>query len=444
MLGRIFSRGAAQGSKINIPKFARVWIEAFDIPCEPKNAIRVLEVGLRDGLQVEKEFISTEKKLELTRRLANCWKGYSGNAFTQWRQGTSKWNHPAIELTSFVSPKAIPQFADSVEFTKQVMDSKFSNKPDYSFLALNPTGVVQACEMGAKQVNLFIAVSDRFNYVNAKSQEDKNKEERLAKKNDNRTALHEYQKKAAPEKTQLLKSNVRKMAKDAKAKGVKRVRVYVSTAWHCALKEKTDLRKEGMDPEKAGLIDLDETAALVNELLAIPGVDEVAISDTTGRATPERVTELLEKIPEGDRKNKIALHFHDTYEHINAIDNVDAGLAMGVVTYDSSIGGLGGCPYMPGASGNLDTVKLVKHLHKKGVETGLDIGELKKTVEYIRSSEGLNIAKKDPKPNPHVVQRADTGASKAGDASFRLTRHVKSLAEMAGWKKPDDGARAGK
>ena len=120
------------------------------------------------------------------------------------------------------------------------------------------------------------------------------------------------------------------------------------------------------------------------------GVDEVSLGDTVGKAVPEDISDTVGFILKSVPKEKIALHFHDTYG--KALENVDAGLELGISTYDSSAGGLGGCPFAPGAPGNLSTENLVDFLNQKNIQTGIDVEKLAEASKFIQSIIGKQLS----------------------------------------------------
>lgn len=225
-----------------------------------------------------------------------------------------------IEATSFVHPSAIPQLADASDVIRGLPVA-----PDVHFSALVPNqkGLDRALEAGLKEIAVFTATSDTFNRRNINM----SVEESLA-------AIE-------PVVAQALKQGLF-------------VRGYISTAFYCPY--------EGKMSEDALL-------TLVKRLLAF-GIHEISIGDTIGQATPSDVTTTLKRIVPEVPLAQIAMHFHDT--NGLAIENVQASLDFGITTFDSSAGGLGGCPYAPGASGNLSTDDLVAYLHGRGIETGVN------------------------------------------------------------------------
>ncbi len=229
-----------------------------------------------------------------------------------------------IEITSFVNPKWIPQLADAAQVSQLI-----ARRPgvEYSCLVPNKQGLERALGAGMHEVAVFLSASETHN-----------------KKNVNKTiaeTLTAFEEVIAP-------------AREAGA----RVRAYVSTVYGCPY--------EGdVDPEKV--------VALVKELRA-RGVYQISLGDTIGVATPMQVEDVIRRCLEVAPVEDLALHFHDTRG--TALANVLVGIGMGIGTVDSAIGGLGGCPYAPGASGNLATEDVVYMLHGMGIETGVDLEAL--------------------------------------------------------------------
>ena len=230
----------------------------------------------------------------------------------------------AIEITSFVSPTWIPQLADGPEVARGV---RRKDGVRYSALVPNRRGLDAALAAGMKEIAVFLSASETHN-----------------KKNINKTIA------------QTLKA-FEETVPPALAAGVK-VRAYISTVFGCPY--------EGdVDPAK--------TVWLTRELDAM-GVFQFSISDTIGVANPRQVEDVLSKVLAEVPLEKVAVHFHDTQG--TALANCVTALGLGVTTIDSSVGGLGGCPYAPGASGNLATDDLVAMLHSMGIETGIDLDKL--------------------------------------------------------------------
>jgi hydroxymethylglutaryl-CoA lyase len=263
--------------------------------------VRIVEVGPRDGLQNEKLPVSTEQKLEFVRALAAA--------------GLME-----IEVTSFVSPKWVPQLADAAEVWAGLSGGLLP-----SALVPNLKGLERAISCGVDRISVFTAASDEFTRRNINMTVD----ESLAAFAEVITAFRQ-----------------------ARPSGW--VRAYVSTAFQCPY---------------LGPVGPHAVEGVVRRLLDL-GVDEISVGDTIGVATPREVTALLRALTAVCPTKKLALHFHDTRG--TAIANVCAGLEAGVTTFDSSAGGLGGCPYAPGAGGNLATDDLVYVLERMGVPTGVD------------------------------------------------------------------------
>jgi hydroxymethylglutaryl-CoA lyase len=231
---------------------------------------------------------------------------------------------PCIEITSFVNPKWIPQLADASEVARGV---RRKDGTVYSCLVPNKTGLVKALDAGMKEVAVFLSASETHN-----------------KKNVNKTiaeTLTAFEEVIGP----------------AKEAGV-RVRAYVSTVYGCPYE---------------GAVDPKAVVALVEELRR-RGVYQISLGDTIGVATPLQVKAVLEDVLKVAPLDEIAVHFHDTRG--TALANVLVAIGMGIATVDSAVGGLGGCPYAPGASGNLATEDVVYMLHGMGIETGVDLDAL--------------------------------------------------------------------
>jgi isopropylmalate/homocitrate/citramalate synthase len=225
-----------------------------------------------------------------------------------------------IEATSFVNPKAVPQLADAGEVMVGI-ERRAGTR--YPVLVPNERGMERALESGVDAICVFTAASEQFSQANV------------------RATIDETFERFAP------------VVALAKQHGVW-VRGYVSMAFHCPY--------EGhIAPEKA----IDVSTRLLDL-----GVDEVAISDTVGRATPLDMDTVLTLAVDQLPVEKLALHLHDTFDL--ALPNIMLGLEAGITVYDGAAGGLGGCPFAPGAPGNLATEKLVRLLHGLGIETGVD------------------------------------------------------------------------
>jgi hydroxymethylglutaryl-CoA lyase len=275
--------------------------------------ITVYEVGPRDGLQNEAATVSTVEKLALVRALGEA--------------GLRR-----IEATSFVSPRWIPQLGDA-----DAMVPALPRLPGVSYVVLVPNAkglerLVEALRLGGEgapevAAAVFMSASESHN-----------------RKNLNRTVSESL-------------ADLGQVVPAARARGLK-VRGYVSTVFGCPY-------EGAVDPERA--------AAVAEALLAL-GCDQISLGDTIGVATPALTRRVVARMTRTIPAEKLALHMHDTRG--TALANVLAGLDLGITTFDSSIGGLGGCPYAPGASGNLATEDLVYMLAGMGFETGVDFDKL--------------------------------------------------------------------
>ncbi|QRN04424.1 hydroxymethylglutaryl-CoA lyase [Legionella sp. MW5194] len=266
------------------------------------NQVTLVEVGPRDGLQNEITFVSTRKKIELINQLS--------------QSGLKR-----IEVTSFVSPKAIPQLSDNLEVYAGI------DKPagvQFSALVPNTRGLQRAIEAGVTEIAVFTAASEEFNRRNINC----SIAESLAR--------------------------IAEIIPLAQAHQIK-IRGYVSCVVGCPY-------EGAIAPEKV----LD-----VARELAQLGIYEISLGDTIGVGTPRQTSLLLEKILNYLPAKQIAMHFHDTYGQ--AIANIHASLQCGITCFDSSVAGLGGCPYARGASGNVATEDVLYLMHGLGIETGVDI-----------------------------------------------------------------------
>ena len=283
--------------------------------------VSVVEVGPRDGLQNEKQPLSTEFKLQLIHRLDECGLG-------------------EIEVTSMVHPKWVPQLADAADLL-----SKLKERPHravQTVLVPNLKGLERALESGAQRVAVFIAASESF-----------------SQKNTNRSI------EVSLEQT----SDVVSRARQA---GVS-VRGYLSTVFVCPFE---------------GPVSPEISADLTRKLLDM-GCDQVSLGDTIGAAVPEDIDAVLSAL-EGVATEKLALHLHDAYG--TALANVTRGLDRGIRVFDSSVGGAGGCPYAPGATGNLATEDLLYLLERGGWEHGVDANRVLETARFLEGGLGRPCA----------------------------------------------------
>ena len=277
------------------------------------NSVTIVEVGPRDGLQNEGNFVPTEQKIELINRL-------SGTGLRR------------IEITSFVHPKAIPQLQDSEEIVRRI-----ERKPGiiYSTLVPNEKGLERALAAGVKEIALFVSASEVHNQKNV------------------RMSVSESL------------GGFRNITKKALAHGI-RMRGYVVTAFGCPY--------EGRVPQ--------ENVEFIVEEYKNLGIHEIALGDTMGMANPVQVIHMIERIKPRLESMDLALHFHDTRGA--ALANILAALQEGVTVFDGAIGGLGGCPYAPGASGNVATEDLVNMLEEMRIDTAIDLMKLIECAKYAR------------------------------------------------------------
>lgn len=226
-----------------------------------------------------------------------------------------------IEATSFVSAKAIPQLADN-----ELVFNSILKQPSVSYSALVPNerGMTKALEVGVKEIAVFTAASEQFNQRNINC------------------SIDESIERFKPVMT---------LAKDNDIK----VRGYISCVLGCPYQ---------------GEIKPQQVADVIQKLLDL-GVDEISLGDTIGVGTPRQTRFVLDKALNLLSLNQLAMHFHDTYGQ--AIANIYASLDYGVHRFDSSVAGLGGCPYARGASGNVATEDVLYLMHGLGIETGVDI-----------------------------------------------------------------------
>ncbi|ERI06878.1 hydroxymethylglutaryl-CoA lyase [Aneurinibacillus aneurinilyticus] len=236
-----------------------------------------------------------------------------------------------IEATSFVNPKWIPQLADAIDVLNGI---RRKDGVVYSALVPNLKGLERAQQTGIKEIAVFMSASESHN-----------------KSNINKTIEETY-------------PVLREVAETATAIGIK-VRGYVSTAFGCPYE---------------GDVPLSAVARVTEELLHM-GVYEVSIGDTIGVGTPGQVKERFTSLIELFGKERLAGHFHDTRG--TGLANVYAALEAGIRTFDSSVGGLGGCPYAPGASGNIATEDVLYMLHGMGMETGVKLEEVVEAGAFL-------------------------------------------------------------
>lgn len=278
------------------------------------SAVRVVEVGPRDGLQNEKALIPTEQKIQFIRLLAEA-------------------GLPVIEATSFVSPRAIPQLSDA---SAVMAGLAYDGTIQYPVLVPNLKGMERALAAGVRAIAVFTAASESF-----------------TRHNINATIAESL-------------ANFRPVVALAQREGVT-VRGYISTVFGCPYERAVDPR---------------QVLAVAQALLEM-GVGELSLGDTIGVATPGQVVDVLGLlVAEGAIPiERLAVHFHDTRG--TALANVLMALQLGVSIVDSAAGGLGGCPYAPGAAGNLATEDLLYMLHGMGIHTGVSLEQVVAATRFI-------------------------------------------------------------
>ncbi|WP_244818175.1 hydroxymethylglutaryl-CoA lyase [Caballeronia sp. Lep1P3] len=273
-------------------------------------AVRVREVGLRDGLQMVRTILSTGQKLEWCRRMVEA--------------GVRD-----IEVTSFVPPKIVPQFADAVDVARGAIEIAGLHA---AALVPNLKGAQRAFDVGVQKVHYVLSASDAHNMKNVRRSTAESVEDfaRIVADRDARVA-----------------GNPRAM-----------LGAGVATAFGCTI---------------AGKVEERIVLALVETLIEA-GADEITVADTVGYANPGQVRALMRQVCALAGAVPVACHFHDTRGL--GLANVLAALDAGVRAFDSSLGGLGGCPFAPNATGNINTEDTVFLLEAEGIDTGIDIDKL--------------------------------------------------------------------
>nr|WP_026021926.1 hydroxymethylglutaryl-CoA lyase [Bacillus timonensis] len=273
--------------------------------------VTIIEVGPRDGLQNEKSLIPTEAKIEFIKKLkmAGC---------------------QEMELTSFVSPKWVPQMKDAKEIITSCLD-------DTRNIVLSPNriGIERLYETNCKAVAVFVGVSESFN-----------------KKNINKTTTESME-------------ELQPLIQELKEKGYF-VRACISTSFYCPYEGKVD----------------EEAVVKLCSTFVQFGVDELSVADTIGKANPLEVFSLFSKLKKELPNTILTAHFHDTRGM--ALANIVAALQAGVNRFDTSAGGLGGCPFAPGATGNVATEDVVYMLEEMGIQTGINLSKLVEAVDVIK------------------------------------------------------------
>ena len=287
------------------------------------NSVTIFEVGPRDGLQNEPEFILTEKKINFINMLTKA--------------GCKK-----IEIGSFVHPKWVPQLKDIKEVYAGI-----EKQPDvvYSTFVPNMKGLEMAIELGLEEVVNIISVSESHN-----------------KKNLNRTVGQSL-------------DELGPLVETAKKNGM-RLRSYIGTSFGCPI--------EGDVPVQ----NVVEIAKAMDDA----GVYEISLGDTTGMSTPALSFKVIDAVLSNVSKASVAAHFHN-FKGIE-FANVMAALDAGITIFDGAAGGLGGCPYAPGSTGNIATEYLVEMFEQMGISTAIDRESIKECGQYAQEISAYSHGKK--------------------------------------------------
>ncbi|MEZ4390817.1 MAG: hydroxymethylglutaryl-CoA lyase [Polyangiales bacterium] len=296
--------------------------------------VSVYEVSPRDGLQNEPVQVPTPAKVRLIDALLAA--------------GIRR-----TEVTSFVSPKWVPQLADAEALCRILQ------RPEgvtFSALCPNRIGLDRALDTAINEVAVFLSVSETHN-----------------KRNVNKSVAETL-------------AGFRDVIQPAVAQG-RRVRGYLSTLWGCPFEGEIDPRKG---------------VAIARQLIDM-GCYEVSLGDTIGVGTPVQTQAIVQMFLSEFGPSRIALHLHDTRG--TALSNVLVGLELGVRTFDASVAGLGGCPYAPGAAGNLATEDLVYTLHGMGVRTGIDLDKLLEAGRVAEAIVGRELPGKVHKAGARSLRR---------------------------------------
>ncbi|MEO8560095.1 MAG: hydroxymethylglutaryl-CoA lyase [Rhodospirillales bacterium] len=285
--------------------------------------VRIVEVGPRDGLQNEAKPVPVEIKVELINRLTDA-------------------GHVTIESGSFVSPKWIPQMANTDQVMAQI---RRKSGVGYPVLVPNKQGFNAAVEAKVEEIAVFAAASESF-----------------SRKNIN-CSIAESLERFGP------------VLEAAKQHNIK-VRGYISTVIGCPYE---------------GAIGPSAVADLAEKMFAM-GCYEISLGDTIGVGTPIKCQAMIEAVAAKIPRDKLAVHFHDTYGQ--ALSNILATLERGIAVIDSAVAGLGGCPYAKGASGNVGSEDVVYMLNGMGIKHGVDLDKLAATGRFITAALGRQPASK--------------------------------------------------
>jgi len=291
--------------------------------------VQIVEVGPRDGFQIESEFIPTEQKIKIIDKLSET--------------GLQR-----IEATSFVHPKAVPQLADASEVMAGITRKE---GVIYTALVPNVKGVERALQAGVEEINLVVSASESHN------------------QNNMNMSIAES-----------LKA-FREAARIALDNGM-RITGSIATAFGCPFEGR-------VSPQKV--------EEIAQEYLTM-GVHEVSLADTTGMGDPSQVIDMVSRLRGQFKDVEFRLHLHNTRGA--GMANVLAALFEGITIFDGSIGGLGGCPYAPGATGNIPTEDMVHMLESMGIDTGIDLSKLIDCAKMVQELLGRELPGQVMKAGP--------------------------------------------
>lgn len=285
-------------------------------PLSLPKEVKICEVAPRDGFQSFPEWIPTEKKIEIIRRLPET-------------------GIRSIEITSFVHPKVVPQLKDAEEVVKGTINEL--KEVDIRALVPNLRGAERAVDAGVKKLKTMLSATDSHSLSNANE------------------TVENAQKNLMPIFEFAARKNVEVMGS-------------ISVAFGCSFE---------------GNVPIEQLIKIIKNYESM-GVKEISLADTTGMAQPKQVHDTLHELKERFPKMTYSMHFHNTRGM--ALANIFASLQQGITHFDSSISGLGGCPYIPNATGNVATEDLVHMINEMGIETGIQLDELLDVAKFTANT----------------------------------------------------------
>ena len=294
--------------------------------------VKITEVGPRDGFQSEKTILKTEDKIDVINNLIQS-------------------GFPRIEVSSFVSPKAIPQLADAEIILNKV---KRNQNTTLAALVPNTRGALRAVEAKLDEIVVFLSASESHN-----------------KKNVNRSVQESL-------------IGFKEIA-DIAGKNNIPIQGDIATAFGCPFEGNVSSKK----------------LAEISKEYKLMGFKGVTLGDTTGMATPPVVTDAINAIRDNVPDFEITLHFHNTRGV--GLANVMTGLNLGISDYESCFGGMGGCPFAPNATGNICSEDLIYLLHEMGIETGIDLDQLIKIAKKVESLVGHRLPGQVMRAGPRLL-----------------------------------------